>query len=107
MNGAGYYNSRIRVEKRATGVDALNQPLDSWEPVISTWANVRGQNGSESITAGVDTPKERLSFRVRQKRTVTLAEGMRIVYKGGNYIVTRVLHDRTAGEWTDLVAETT
>lgn len=106
-NGAGKYNTPITIQQRSVGKDELNQPFDNWVLVASPRANARSQTGSAAITAGVETGQSRVSFRVRQRRDMTLyKEGMRIICRGVVYRIDNIQHDLERREWTDLVAVT-
>jgi len=107
---AGRRNRLVSVQRRSTGVDSQNQPLDTWEVVKTLWADIKGQTGMGSIrggehTEGVATNTSAYSFRVNHNPTA-FDRGMRVAYGGAFFNIVDIRHDIAKREWTDLVCTT-
>lgn len=100
---AGPLNSRVSIQTRATGQDALGQPLESWIELTPAWANIRHPSGSEAIRADAQTSIVRASIRVRLRTDVT--SRMRVVHGATTYEIKAVLPDVVRGEFMDLLCE--
>ena len=100
---AGQLNSRVSIQARAAGQDALGQPLESWTTLANVWANIRHPSGSEAIRADAQTSIVRASIRVRLRTDVTAR--MRVVHGSTTYEIKAVLPDVVRGEFMDLVCE--
>lgn len=97
----GQLRDRIEIQRRATGQDALGQPVQGWEQVAKVWANVRHLNGAEAIKAGAVTSAVNASIRIRWRAGIDA--GQRVVFDGRVYEIKAVLPDRR--ELIDLVCE--
>lgn len=100
---AGSLNNRIIVQSQTGGTDALGQPVDTWTDTHSLWANIKYQNGSQSIKSGADTSIVQVSIRIRRKYGVNA--GMRVLYGSTVYQIDAVLHDEKDKQYTDLVCK--
>jgi SPP1 family predicted phage head-tail adaptor len=108
MNAADL-NRRIRISKRESSSDALNEPVDTWVPHMDLWAMIRGSGGMGVIRGGaqgVDVDITAYSFRVRYQRPGVIDAGMRVelLDEPGRYFnITTVRHDLAGHIWTDIV----
>lgn len=100
---SGQLNSRITVQQLSAGVDALGQPLTTWNDLAYLWAHILHSSGIETIKAGAESSVVRASIRVRYTRSITPA--MRILADGYTYNVVSVLPDMEGKQYTDLVCE--
>ncbi|MDD0814281.1 phage head closure protein [Curvibacter sp. HBC28] len=103
MMAAGMLNSRVSIQARAPGRDALGQPANTWAELASMWANIRHQSGAEAVRADALVSVVRASIRVRRRRDVTAS--MRVVHGSVVYEIKAVLPDEVRGEFMDLVCE--
>lgn len=106
MLSAGFLRQRISVIKKASPVtyDSLGQPIESWVPHVSLWANVRFESGVESIRANRVVSEVKASIRIRPRNDIT--EDMRIMYKDYTFnILSKPLRDMH-GEYMDLPVST-
>lgn len=102
MLNAGTLNVRATIQKRGTAENGWGEPLpDSWDDVVTVWANVRHLSGSESIKSDRPTSEVRASIRIRFRQGVDA--GMRVLAGGATYEIHAVLHDLQRREFTDLV----
>lgn len=102
MIAAGTLRHRISIEQRATGADALGQPVETWELVAAVWANVRHPGGLEALKAGADVAIVRASIRIRH--CTGLTAGMRVTHDGRHYDIKAVLPDDRR-QHVDLLCE--
>lgn len=100
---AGQLNSRVSIQTRAAGQDALGQPSETWTTLATVWANIRHPSGSEAIRADAQASIVRASIRVRLRTDVTAR--MRVVHGAAIYDIKAVLPDVVRGEFMDLVCE--
>lgn len=100
---AGMLNSRVSIQARAAGQDAIGQPSETWATLATVWANIRHPSGSEAIRADAQASIVRASIRVRLRTDVTAR--MRVVHGAATYEIKAVLPDVARGEFMDLVCE--
>ena len=100
---AGQLNSRVSIQARVAGQDALGQPSETWAELAAVWANIRHPSGSEAIRADAQASIVRASIRVRLRTDVTAR--MRVVHGATTYEIKAVLPDVVRGEFMDLVCE--
>lgn len=62
---AGRRNRRVTIESRSTSVDAYGAQLNTWTPVATVWAYMRGLNGRELQAA------QQINTEVSHKITLT------------------------------------
>lgn len=98
-------NSRVTIQQRATGEDALGQPLQTWQTVATVWADVRNNSGMQAINAGAQLSTVRASIRVR--RRADIAAGMRVMCGSTVYAIHAVLPDQVDRRLMDLTCEVT
>jgi SPP1 family predicted phage head-tail adaptor len=98
---AGRLRHRVTIERRGTAVDAIGQPVETWSPYATVWADVRHQQGLEAIHAGAPTSVARASIRIRYREDID--HSMRVSYKGKTYNIIAVLPG--SPEHVDLVCE--
>lgn len=98
---AGKLNTRITLQRRSTSRDAAGQPLDSWQPVASVWADIKFLTGTASIRADRVTARAGVSIRIRWRADV--CTGMQAVHNATVFVVQSVLPQ--GREWLDLVCE--
>lgn len=101
---AGPLNKLIAIRSRVSGEDEAGQPVDTWTPLASVWADIRGATGMGTIRSPLEGVElNAYSFRIRYRTDVDAAD--RVVFGGQNYDVKQVRHDMANRQWTDLVCE--
>lgn len=100
---AGDLNSLVTIQQLATGQDAAGQPVTTWLPLATVWANIKAVSGIETVKAGADTSIVRASIRIRRRADVTAA--MRVVYGATTYLIKAVLPNQETRDSVDLVCE--
>lgn len=103
---AGSLNRQVTIERRVAGEDAAGQPVESWEPVATVYANIAGQTGlgaARDMQGDIATSIARYSIRIRYREG--LDSGMRVVASGQVFDVKQVRMDFAGRVWTDLVCE--
>lgn len=103
MIKAGKLNSRITIQSRTAGVDAIGQPVETWTTYAQVWANVKFNSGAEAIKAGMDVSISRVSMLIRKRDDIT--SGMRIAFKTKTYNIVSVLPNEIDGDSMALVCE--
>ena len=93
---------RVTIKQRATGQDAIGQPVDTWTTVATVWANKRYVSGLETIKGGADVSIVKASIRIRY--ITGIDAGMRIEDGTEVFDIEAVLLDRAAGR-VDLVCK--
>lgn len=96
---AGSLNSRINIEQRVSSVDAIGQPVQTWELVAAVWANIKNQSGLGAIKAEADVSVVKTSIRIRHR---AVDSGMRVIHGADIYDIRAVLPDGKR-EFVDLV----
>lgn len=107
MSNRGERNRLVVIEKRTGAVDAANQPLDQWVPVMKRWGKpltVRGMTAVRSAEQGVPVVPGRYSWNINYT-PAGIDVGMRVNYKGTYFDIKDIRHDHTNREFTDLVCE--
>ena len=94
-------NQRITLQRPVTGQDDIGQPLTGWEWVADLWADVRHQNGLQTIKAGAETSIVKASIRIRKRSDVSPA--MRVIYQSAVYEIEAVIPQGV--EWQDLICK--
>lgn len=95
-------NHRLTIEQKATGTDAIGQPVESWETVAEVWGNVKYQNGLSAIKSDADVSIVKASIRIRHR--TGLNAGMRVLFDDVVFDVKAVLPEETK-RYIDLVCE--
>jgi head-tail adaptor len=115
----GDLNTRMTLQVRQTGRNALNQPVHTWQNVEALDCDVRSPTGMGSITQAGMTPEGvQLSsayYSVRIRFNLTPTGAMRLVFNNedtdlpdeslGIMDIKKVHHDFKGKEWTDMVCE--
>ncbi|MEY4416875.1 MAG: hypothetical protein RIQ53_4168 [Pseudomonadota bacterium] len=97
--------TRITVQQRAVGVDALGQPLDAWQDVAAgIWADVRHTSGVQTAQqGGGESSTVRASARIRQREGLT--PRMRVLIGSTVYDITAVIPDLQTRQHVDLTLQ--
>lgn len=96
---AGQLRQLVILQRRATGTDALGQPLDTWEDVGPLYADIAGKTGFSAIEAaaqtGVPASVATYSFLVRFSdcQEFGVDAGMRFLHDGVPFAVQGVTRD--------------
>jgi len=105
---AGRLNRFISITRPAAGKDAAGQPLTTFGPVCTTWADIKAPSGSaaaEHVAANRQVSPATYSMRIRWRtgllpsmRVTERVEGVDVVYT-----IAQVLPDVAGREYVDLV----
>lgn len=103
---AGQLNRRVKIQKKASGVDDYGQPVETWEDYATVWAWIKAPTGMGTITSEYqsesgDISRSQYSIRIRYRLDVTAK--MRAVCEGTIYDIRSVIQDMAGHEYTDLV----
>ena len=82
---------RIKLMRRADGVDSVGQPSKGWILASEIWADVRFQSGAEVMRAGAEASVVKASIRIRARPDVDAT--MRAAYKDLTFDIQAVLPD--------------
>jgi len=102
---AGQLRTRITIERPSPEQDGAGQPIESWKPVVTVWADLRTVSGLETIRAGAETAIVKASARIRWRPG--LDSSMRVLAGGSVFQITAVLPDLSRRQYIDLVLEKT
>lgn len=84
-------NTLITIRRRATGSDALGQPLTTWQDLVTLWGGIKHVTGAAAIKADADISTVRASINVRRRSDIE--PGMQVVHGDTVYEVKAVLPD--------------
>lgn len=102
---AGLLNTRITLQQKTAGRDALGADVFVWREVAQVWADVRHLSGTESIRGDAVLGEVRASVRIRWRDDVDAS--MRLLLPdGAAYEITVVLPDMRR-RFVDLVCRRT
>ena len=87
---AGQLRHRVDLQSQVATVDEIGQPSTSWLTVATLWADVRYQNGLETLKAGSDVSLGQVSIRVRY---TPVNPGQRVVYGSTTFDIVSVQPD--------------
>ena len=73
----GQLRDRIAIYRPVSVRDAAGQPVNDWEHVCDTWADILFTNGKESIKSERENYQPKASCRIRKRDVST---NMRIVF---------------------------
>ena len=85
---AGALDQRIVIERLVEGYDELGQPINTWLPIVQTWAHVQPLVGREYIAAGALLSEVTARVRMRYRPGITAAD--RVIHNGKVYGITSV-----------------
>ena len=86
---AGALDQRIVIERLVEGYDELGQPINTWLPIITTWAAVTPLVGREYIAAGTLLSEVTARVRMRYRPGITPAD--RVSHGGTVYGIEAVI----------------
>jgi SPP1 family predicted phage head-tail adaptor len=102
---AGNLRHRVTIEKRQPGYDEAGQPVESWEPFVTTWADVIPVRGREVISATLAATLTDVKFVMRYVEGIEA--GMRVVFRGIAYTIKAALNEGTRDRMLTLVTTST
>jgi SPP1 family predicted phage head-tail adaptor len=85
---AGALDQRIVIERLVEGYDELGQPINTWLPIVQTWAHVQPLVGREYLAAGALLSEVTARVRMRYRPGITAAD--RVIHGGTTYGITSV-----------------
>jgi len=97
-------NRRVTLQRLSGNRDEWNQLIpDEWGDVATVWADIRHQNGLETVKADAQTSIVKASIRIRYRTDIDAS--MRVKYGALIYSIKAVLPDLVAKRHVDLVCE--
>jgi SPP1 family predicted phage head-tail adaptor len=102
---AGSLSKRVRIQRRAATLDALNQPIGEWTTFATVWADIRvitGLSAANSEFIAADQQVSRFTASIRIRARTDIDHSCRVVHNNAIYDVRVVLPD-PGGEYVDLV----
>ena len=96
-------NRRITVQQRVAGADEIGQPSTTWQNLVSLWANIHNENGTQKIKSDKEISIVNTSIRIRYRSD--LNAGMRVTCEGIIYEIKAILPDKERQEYVDFVCE--
>ncbi len=98
---SGQLNRRLTLQHRTSSRDTAGQPIPSWSTVATIWADVRVQNGVQTLKADAEISVLRASIRIRYRTDINA--GMRALLGSTVYDIEAVLPDESCRQYLDLV----
>lgn len=86
---SGQLDQRISVERLVEGYDELGQPINTWLPIVTTWAAVEPLTGREYIAAQAAMSEVKLKIIMRYRPSITPAD--RVSHNGQVYGIEAVI----------------
>lgn len=100
---AGTLRNKVVIQAQSSGQDDWGQPIDTWAPVATVWADIRHQSGLETIKA--DSPASVVKASVRIRYRTGLNAGMRVVHGATTYNILAIMPDEAKKQYLDLACE--
>jgi len=101
MMQSGQLRDLFDIRQRVSTVDAIGQPVETWDVVGTEWCDLRLQTGLQAIRGGGEASVVRASLRTRWRAYIVA--GMR-AYRGADaYEIEAVLGDGRT--YLDLVCK--
>lgn len=103
---AGQLNRRVKIQKKASGVDDYGQPVETWEDYATVWAWLKAPTGmgtanSEFMAESGEVSRTLYSIRIRYRDDITAK--MRCVCDGTVFDIRSVIPDIAGHKYVDLV----
>lgn len=83
----GQLDQRVKLQRRAAGVDARGQPNGEWETVATVWAKVRPLRGRELFAAGQMQEVSDVEVTIRYRSDIRTS-AWRLQWRGQNLDIT-------------------
>ena len=97
----GALRRQIVIQQRAPGADALNQPLNTWTPVCTCYADIQPQTGREMLAGEATVSSVSSIIEIRYRTGINA--GMRAVYEGQVFNIEAVIDVDTRHRMLQLV----
>lgn len=84
---------RITITRRTGGVNAFNEPADTWATVATVWAAVTPISDGERLRAGETLAQKASRFLVRWSSTISSVDPRdRLTFDGATWDINGVKH---------------
>lgn len=101
---AGRFNQRITILRRSSGVDAFNEPVNTWTTYTTVWSAVTPISDGERLRAGETLAQKASRFVIRYSTvTKTVSPLDRIQFDGAVYDING-LKEISPSEYLELTA---
>lgn len=97
---AGSLSTRVSLQRKTSGKDALGQPIDTWTEYAKVWGNVLQLSGRETVSSGTTVGTVQASIRIRYRTDVT--NGDRAIAQGVVFNIGPPIPNVASREYTDL-----
>jgi SPP1 family predicted phage head-tail adaptor len=102
---AGEFKHPIIIQRKVTGVDEDNIPIEIWNDILSTRAKIKNISGYEKIIAQADVSIDKKRFIIRYKKGLDLSDKDRILYNNKVYNITYVSDVEDLHKYFEIVSE--
>ena len=83
---AGNLDRRVTIIRRAAGVNAFNEPVDTWAPHITVWASMKPISDGERLRAGETLAQTACRFVIRYScGSAAVDPRDRLIFDGREY----------------------
>lgn len=90
---AGQLDQRVTVERFSRTEDELGQPIESWAPLFTCWAEVSPLVGREFIAA--QAAQSEVTARIRMRFRPWMTAEDRVIHNGTTYNIVSVIDVRS------------
>lgn len=93
---SGKLNRRVSILEQSSTQDESGQYVDTWKPILSTWASIRAATGKEVYAASGFTSQLSHVITLRYNPAVTIRSSHRVQYQDRIFDIQEV-SDRDEG----------
>lgn len=97
LRQAGRLRHRIRIQEKATTLDDLGEPVNSWADVAAVWSDKMALRQREFVAAGGEQQEVTVVYRIRWRPDINVQ--MRVI-DGGTALNIRQAIDETGARRT-------
>lgn len=77
---AGKLDRRVTLERFTSTVNEFNEPIETWAPIATVWAELVQETGREFLAQSEVTAERKAVFRIRYRAGITVRD--RVIYDG-------------------------
>jgi SPP1 family predicted phage head-tail adaptor len=98
---AGTLNTRVSLQRKASGKDRLGAPVVVWTEYAKVWGAVLQLSGRETLTSDTEVDTAQASIRIRYRTDVS--NGDRAITQGTIFNIASRIPNVSTREYTDLI----
>jgi SPP1 family predicted phage head-tail adaptor len=105
---AGDLRDQVVIEAATVALDAVGEPIETWAPVATVWAQVKPQKyttGVEALAQALGREAVATTYTVTIYYREGLTELQRLIWNGRELDIKRVLDPDGKRTWLELMCE--